>query len=424
MPASTRLPAAPVSGVPGRLSAAGRLVVGWASASSIGPVSACGISVAIASCSAAWLTAGTRADSVRGVAALWAGYLAALAGRALASSARRAAHPDRLTSISWSFAECAVYAGLVIGATADGWRGMWTIGFALLGLLAARMAVGENPASQHTGTGGTGLALRTRRLVLAMPAGARVLLVSVITPVLGPRDALLALLAWAFLAMFLGVASRCWAASDEPAAEAGADAGDATRLEVLRLRDDGALAIRIGRPVRGSLVPLPPAVLVLAAVCAFALLGPRNLTGMLLAGPALVMLLAAAGSSSRHAGPFDWLVPAVLLGAQVVYIAAIGKADGVPGPVSYLLGAALLLRYVDLACPRQPARSAAEGGIRLGWEGRSLLIGLAAAAGLATFAYIALSAYLGVLVGASILTTYRGLGEGGASDRLGPGGWR
>jgi hypothetical protein len=426
-PANTTLPAAPTFGVPGWLSAAGSRVADWASRSSIRPASACGISVAITLCSAAWLTAGTRSDSLRGVAVLWAGYLAALAARALASSGRRAVPPDRLTSVSWLFAECAVYAGLVIGATADGWRGMWTIGFALLALLAARGLTGdENSASQRAGrngagSNGAGLAHTAGRFALAMPAAGRVLLVSVVTPVLGPRDALLALLAWTFLAVFLGVASRSWAA--EPVAEAGGDTGAVGRPAVLRLRDDGELASRIGGLVRGNLVPLPPAVLVLGAVCAFALLGPRNLPGLLLVGPALVMLLAAPGSSSRHAGSFDWLVPAVLLAAQVIYIAAIGKAGGVPGPVSYVLCAALLLRYVDLAYPGQPAR-AAEGPIRLGWEGRSLLIGAAAAAGLTTFAYIVLSAYLGVLVGASILASYRGLREDGASDRLGPGGWR
>jgi hypothetical protein len=42
---------------------------------------------------------------------------------------------------------------------------------------------------------------------------------------------------------------------------------------------------------------------------------------------------------------------------------------------------------------------------RLGWEGRMLLIGMAAAAGLATFAYLVLTAYLGVLVGAKIVTS-------------------
>jgi hypothetical protein len=388
--------------------------------------------VVLTLCAAAWLTAGTRTDSARGVAALWAGYLAALAARVLAKPTQpalaRSGHPDldqeRLAAISWSFAECAAYAGLVIGATADGWRGMWGIGYAVIALLAVRNMVDENSMSPPAGTQPVSLARRTAWLVLSMPAGARVLLVGVVTPTLGPRAALLALLAWAFVAGVCWIASRGWSAGDEPVAEPDGETRQVMRLAVLRLRDDGVLAERIGSLVKGNLLPLPPAVIGLTAVSIFAFLGPRNLPGLLLVGPALTMLLAAAGSGSRHEGQFDWLVPGVLLGAQVVYIAAIGNAGGVPGPVSYILCVALLLYYAELASPGGPARAGAERGIRLGWDGRSLLIGLAAAAGLATFAYIALSAYLGVLAGASILTGYRGLREDGGSDRLGSGRWR
>ncbi len=423
-PVATSLPAAPALTVPAWLSAPGRLVVDWARASSIRPASACGISLVVTLSAAAWLTAGTRADSMRGVVALAVGYLAAVAGRALAKSAQPGLGAERLVSVSWLFAECAAYAGLVIGATADGWRGMWAIGYAVIALLAVRNLVDENSTSGQAGAQRASLARWTARLVLDMPAWARVLLVGVVTPLLGPRTALLALLAWAFVAVVCWIASRGWSASDEPVPEPGGDTREATGTAVIRLREDGVLAERIGGLVKGNLVPLPPAVVGLSAVCAFAFLGPRNLPGLLLIGPALVMLLAAAGSSSAHDGPFDWLVPAVLLGAQVVYIAAIGNAGGVPEPVSYLLCAALLLHYVDLAGPGRPAQAAAERGIRLGWDGRSLLIGLAAAAGLATFAYIALSAYLGVLVGGSILTGYRGLREDGGRDRVGSGRWR
>ncbi len=449
-PVTTSLPAAPAFAVPGWLSAPGRLVVDWARASSIRPASASGISVAITLCAAAWLTAGTRADSVRGVAALWAGYLAAVAARALASSAlassalaspapsalsssaqprldgsaRAGLDEERLASASWLVAECAAYAGLVIGATADGWRGMWGIGYAVIALLAVRNLVDENSMSGPAGTQRFSLARWAARLVLGMPAGARVLLVSVVTPMLGPRAALLALLGWAFVATVLWIAARGWSAGDEPMTEPDGETPEVMRLAVLRLRDDGVLAERIGSLVKGNLLPLPPAVIGLTAICIFAFLGPRNLPGLLLVGPALTMLLAAAGSSSRHEGPFDWLVPAVLLGAQVVYIAAIGNAGRVPEPVSYVLCATLLLYYADLARGGPPARATAKHGIRPGWDGRLLLIGLAATVGLATFAYIALSAYLGVLVGASILTGYRGLREDGASDRVGSGRWR
>ncbi len=84
------------------------------------------------------------------------------------------------------------------------------------------------------------------------------------------------------------------------------------------------LARWFGRLVRGQLMPLPPALLALAAVAMLAHLGLRDLPGLLILAPAIIMLVAAPGASHDHGGRFDWLVPAVLQGAQYVYIAALG----------------------------------------------------------------------------------------------------
>ena len=73
----------------------------------------------------------------------------------------------------------------------------------------------------------------------------------------------------------------------------------------------------------------------------------------------------------------------------------------------FVLSSAILLRYTDLAYPgrpvllarrRDPDAEPAERGTALGWEGRMLFVGLTAAMGLATFAYLALAAYLTVLI--------------------------
>lgn len=189
---------------------------------------------------------------------------------------------------------------------------------------------------------------------------------------------------------------------------------------LVRLRDDGVLARSLGMLVRGNLLPLPPAILGLAAVAAFALLGLHGLPTILMLGPAIVMLLAAPGSSNQHAGRFDWLVPVLLLAGQILYLTAAGLAASVPGPVVFVLCGAVLLRYCDLACPSRPvmrarrrrvaapaedASSVAELGSRLGWEGRMLLIGLAAAVGIAMIGYLVLAAYLAWLVAAKVLAS-------------------
>jgi hypothetical protein len=142
-------------------------------------------------------------------------------------------------------------------------------------------------------------------------------------------------------------------------AGAGGDSSEArSRAVVLHCRDDGAISRWFGRLVRGQLMPLPPALLALAAVTELAHLGLRDLPGLLVLAPAIVMLVAAPGSSHPHGGRFDWLVPAVLQGAQYIYIAALGFATGVPPGLTFLLCGAIALRYADLGSPGSPALAA------------------------------------------------------------------
>ena len=58
-----------------------------------------------------------------------------------------------------------------------------------------------------------------------------------------------------------------------------------------------------------------------------------------------------------------------------------------------------------LAKPRRPGEQRGERGTALGWEGRLLLAGVAAAMGIATFAYLALTAYLGLLICAKVVVS-------------------
>jgi hypothetical protein len=167
-------------------------------------------------------------------------------------------------------------------------------------------------------------------------------------------------------------------------------------------RDDGTAAVWLGRVVRGELVPLPPAVAGLAATALLAWLGMRNLPGLLLLTPVVVMLLAAFGSRHPHDGRLDWLTPAVLLAGQLVYFAAVGFSFRVPPPVTFTLCGLVALHYVELAGRGWPDVGQAPD-TRLGWEGRMFIAGLGAMIGIAMVAYLALSAYLVVLVCAKVL---------------------
>ena len=399
--------------VPGEalLAEARRQALAWAERRSLGLSSACGISVALAACAATWFSGGTRVDNFRGVAALCAGYLVLLAGKSLARQQEAlppagdsaSANTRWLAALSVSLSECAIYLGLAAGAAAEHWPDSWTLAIAVLGLVSVRdmMTTCSNPPGlgERSGTLAQGLA----RAVLTMPPGGRVLMIVLIAPAWGARVALLGLLDWAIISVGCGIAGRAVPAlADNPA-------------ELVRLRDDGAIARALGTLVRGHLLPLPPAILGVAAVGTLVMLGLHGLPSILIVGPAIVMLLAAPGSSNRHYGRFDWLVPVLLLAAQMLCVAATGLATGVPGPVIFLLCGALLLRYADLAFPgrpvmlappRMPGSDPVERGTRLGWEGRLLVVGLAAALGIATYAYIALTAYLGLLICAKALTSF------------------
>jgi hypothetical protein len=217
----------------------------------------------------------------------------------------------------------------------------------------------------------------------------------------------------------------------EPARQAGAArtgvapgaarqpaAGQATAQDaILALRDDGAVARWAGRLVQGNLIPLPPALAGLVATAMLAALGLRNLPGFVALTPPVVMLLAAPGSSHRHDGRFDWLVPVLLALAQYVYLATLGFALAVPRPVVFSACALILVWYASViasagragAGPGGPgtgpaAADADSGAARpahgafLGWETRMFAVGLAATLGLATYGYLWLAAYLGVLL--------------------------
>jgi hypothetical protein len=391
-----------------------RAVLAWARRRYLGPSSATGISVALAACAAVWFSAGTTADTARGVAALWCGYLVVVAGRLVARQDARgdAVHRDAgpvrwLSALGGSVGEAAVYAGLAAGAAVQRYPGMWALGVGVVGLVAVRNLMTacstpyglEHPPETLLG--------RTCAAAVTMAPGGRILLVGLIAPFLGARTALLVLMAWAISTVGYGLAGR--AVPDVAAEFRGEDGAAVASASLLRLRDDGRLARYLGALVRGSLLPLPPAILGLAAVTSLGVLGLRGLPGPLLIAPAFVMVLAAPGSANPHLGRFDWLVPVLLLSSQVLYIEAVAAGGRVAGPVVFALAGALLLRYTDLASAQRPVllvkpsrRDSAprEYGTALGWEGRLLFIGVTAAMGIATAGYLALAGYLVLLIGA------------------------
>jgi hypothetical protein len=164
-------------------------------------------------------------------------------------------------------------------------------------------------------------------------------------------------------------------------------------------RDDGVTSIWLGRVVRGEFVPLPPALAGLCATALLAWLGMRELPGILLLTPLVVMLLGAFGSRHPHDGRMDWLTPAVMLASQLLYFAAVGFAFRVPPPVTFTLCGLVALRYIELISRARPGTGP---DTKLGWEGRMFIVGVGAIVGIAMVAYLVLAAYLLMLVCAEV----------------------
>jgi hypothetical protein len=436
-----------------------RRMATWAASRPLAPNSMTGISVALGLCAAAWFTAGTRPGNVTGALVLCGGYLVshcaqgfgALGGSGAgarapgagarargAATAAKAASDARLARACAVLADCGIYAGLaaggaavagsvanvhaaassVTGGLAAGRIGMWQLATTLVVVLAvgqlAAACGGRPPSAGERAASFSGV---TRR-ILACPYGGRVLLIAIAAPAWGTRAALLGLLAWAVVAAIYAIVSgrpRHAGTTGTGAAITGtradttrngtASAASTASMAIVACRDDGPVAKRIGLPIRGQLVPLPPAVTGVAAVTVLAVLGLHSLPGFLLLAPVVAMLLATVGSSHPHDGRLDWIVPAMLQAGQFAYIAAIGFASAVPAPLIFALCALIALHYADLAGHTQQRTA-------MGWEGRMIAIGLGAALGIATFACLLLAAYVVVLICREIMTSWLAATEG------------
>ncbi len=430
-----------------------RRMAGWAARRSLAPNALTGIGLACSLCAAAWFTSGTRLAAVTAGLALGAGYLARRiraqlvaardgGGFAQGDAAAAVAAPPMLASpaqadpmlaspmlaspaqaspvlASWegwlggtgaALGELAVYAGLALGARASQRHGIWLLAtdaaitlsicqLARLGRLArirpAQIQSAQIQSAQIQSARGqharaaelqarSPLSLLAGRLI-ALSTGERTVVIAVTAPLWGARITFLALIVWGAAAAAWELAQRLWA----PGRPAGG---------IAACRDDGPAARLVGRLVHGQLMPLPPALAGLSAIVLLAALGLGNLTGVLLLAPVAAMLLAAPGAGHPHDGRLDWLVPLMLLVGQYILLVALGLSGGVPGPVMFGMISVVALRQLDVTrrASQQAGWPAQPSG--LGWDGRIVLVGLAAVLGFVTFAYLALTAYLGLLL--------------------------
>ena len=352
---------------------AARDMARWAAWRKLTPAALYGISLGLGLIAAVWFAELAVRAKLLAVAALAASFLFARAGSLLAAIGRE----GRIRpAVSWLGGACglltelAVYAGLAVSsglagsqAGLDGpfgcalqntlvasWGGAGTAGVWRLAI-AAMLVLGVRRMAElgyeHTARAPALLfhrsVLRILEQALTLPAGERFAVIAVTSVFFGPRLTFLVLLGWGVLA-----AGYVLAGQDGPVG--GLD--PVTRPAgggLAAYRGDGIVSRWFGGLVQGRLPPLPPVLVGLFVTGVLVALGLGNLPGILVLTPVEAMMLAAFGAWHPHDGRLDWLVPALLMAGECVFLAALGLSHHVAAWLVFTLLAAVVMRHVDLA---------------------------------------------------------------------------
>jgi hypothetical protein len=395
-----------------------RYVARWAARRQLAPAALLGISLALALLAATWFSDPATRARVLAVAALLVSFTAARAALQLTVTERPVPAVRWLAAAAGMLTEFVVYAALaassgpaaqdgldgifggslrntVVATWGGGQVGVWRLAAAAMLLLGARRLAEECYEGVARASGK--ILPRPARTIVAqvitLPAGERIVVIAVTAVCFGPRLTFVVLLAWGAVAAGYVLASQVAAA----AKLAAAGKLERARGVLPAYRGDGPIAHRIGGVVQGQLPPLPPLLVGLLVTCDLAFLGVADLSGVLIFGPVMAMLLAALGARHPHDGRLDWLVPSLLLTGEGVFLTGLGFARHVWLPVIFALLAAIITRHADLACRARSGRGVPDDKFGLGWDGRMLLAGFAAVLGFVPFAYAVLAAWLWLL---------------------------
>ncbi|MEU8660231.1 DUF5941 domain-containing protein [Actinoplanes philippinensis] len=389
------------------------------------PTAVTGLSVLFAVGAAILFWQASRPAMVAGAVLLYLGFVLDCVDGQLARYTRRfSAFGGWLDTMADRAKEYLVYAGLAAGADRAGLPHAWPLAITAIvvqtarhmtdtwyGALHNRAALCPVPVDPH-GAGARLAAISTRaqsrrgspiywaKRVVVFPIGERWALISVLAALTNGRVALAALVGFGLFAAAYTLMLRSLRALSM-------GVGVLDTVDTARHRDDGPL-VRTVLSRTGVGRPLPFAVIflgyALATVTVFAL-GEPPLPPWLLALGVIPVLLTGFSGRTRHDSALDWLVPAALRAAEHLIVVATGLYGNVPPPLVFLLLFTLALRHYDLtARMEQDAPATGTAGTALGWDGRVLLLVLAALIGWTTPAMAALT----VLVAATLTrTTHR-----------------
>ncbi|MFJ6198752.1 DUF5941 domain-containing protein [Micromonospora sp. NPDC092111] len=390
------------------------------------------VSVLFALVAAVLFGAGGRPALVAGAVLLYLGFVLDCVDGQLARYTRHfSAWGGWLDTMADRAKEYLVYAGLGYGATHAGFRYGWALAIAAMtlqtvrhmtdawyGVLHDEAARRPRPAASGGGIGGKLNAASTRvqadtgsvsywlKRTVVFPIGERWALIAVTAALFGPLVSLVSVLVWGVLAFAYTGALRTLRARWMWVPVL--DTVDATLH-----RDDGPLAARL--PVVRPMGPLTLAVIGALGPAALLVVGLLRLAGdgdpgglrWWLPVALLVLLVAGLGAGAAHNGPLDWLVPAALRAGEYLFAAVVGVVGGVPAWLIFGYVFVLTVHHYDLTA-RLEKRQAAPPlhPWTLGWEGRSVLLTMAAIAGFAALGMATLGTYLLVVFVASVVLAW------------------
>jgi hypothetical protein len=170
-------------------------------------------------------------------------------------------------------------------------------------------------------------------------------------------------------------------------------------------RDDGPLARALGHFL-GPLTPLPPVVLLVAAIAplaaVLATMGPAD--GRMTIGAALVWCIVLGGASTgrRHTGRFVWIVPALLRLLEYGTLLGFALLGGLGAlSAAFALGGALAWHHYDTVYRLRHQGVSPPGwlfALTGGWDGRLLLAFILFMAGELATGLLVAAIVLGALV--------------------------
>ncbi|MEV6306160.1 DUF5941 domain-containing protein [Actinoplanes sp. NPDC051861] len=375
-------------------------------------VTALSVLFAVAAALAFWQA--SRLAMVAGGVLLYLGFVLDCVDGQLARYTRRFdAFGGWLDTMADRAKEYAVYAGLAAGAERIGLPYAWPLAITAIILQTARHMTDTwygalhdeaaiHPAAPASGGVGARLSAASvkaqsqrgslvywAKRIVVFPIGERWALIAVLAALTNGRVTLAAVVGFGLLAAAYTLALRSLRALSMRV-------GVLHTVDTMRHRDDGPL-VRAVLSRAGIGRPLPLAALAvvwaLATVGVFAAGEP---SAWLLALLILPVVACGLPARSRHGGALDWLVPAALRAAEYLIVVAVALYGSVPPAVVFLLLFTLALRHYDLTARMEKgAPATGAGAALLGWDGRVLLLVLAAIAGYATHGIAILAVFVG-----------------------------